>query len=458
VPSWLRSLLWVDSAGSYDAFLSYSWKSDSEVAPVVQSVIQHFLCPWYKLRAKNVFRDLSCLPAGSSLETELFERLDRSKHLIVLASPEAAVSHGMEIEARHWFSCEREGQVLIIVTAGDDKTWDEICDHLLPPAVRSNLTTEPLWVPIQARRSEILADPSNQELRGELVEDLKQILLRLYPGRDWGQLRGEERSQRRQAIGLMSGLALLFLVLASAAVGFAWYAQRQRVIAESRQFAAQAQQNLEIDPAISLPFAIRAVRRFGTEEAEIALNAALSASKLRVILKPGGYVFTAAFSPDGKRVVTASADHTPRVWDAESGRLLATLTGHQDGVPAAAFSPDGKRVVTASDDKTARVWDAESGQSLATLTGHQASVRTAVFSPDGKRVVTASEDHTARVWDAESGRSLATLTGHEFQVNTAAFSRDGKRAVTAGDDETARVWDVESGRLCDGFLLHTKQG
>jgi len=119
VPSWLRSLIWIDSAGSYDAFLSYSWKSDIKIAPVIQSLIQRFLCPWYKLRAKTVFRDLSCLPAGSNLETELFDRLDRSTHLIVLASPDAAASHGMEIEARHWFSRPREGQILIIVSSGE---------------------------------------------------------------------------------------------------------------------------------------------------------------------------------------------------------------------------------------------------------------------------------------------------------------------------------------------------
>jgi hypothetical protein len=233
VPLWLRSLIWVDSAQKYDAFLSYSWKSDSKIAPVIQSLVQRFLCPWYKLRARTIFRDLSCLPAGSSLEAELFERLDRSSHLMVLASPEAATSHGMEIEARHWFSRERKGQVLIIVTAGDYKTWDEIRDHLLPPEARKNLLVEPLWVPLQFRRSEILANPSNQKFRGELIEDLKQILLRFYPAHDWGQLRGEERRQRRRAIGLMSGLALVFLMLAAAAAGFAWYAQRQRVIAES---------------------------------------------------------------------------------------------------------------------------------------------------------------------------------------------------------------------------------
>jgi hypothetical protein len=72
-PEWLRSLLWGDSAAKYDAFLSYSWKSDKEVAPVIQSVLQRFMCPWYKVRAKTIFRDLSCMPAGSDLKRELCE-------------------------------------------------------------------------------------------------------------------------------------------------------------------------------------------------------------------------------------------------------------------------------------------------------------------------------------------------------------------------------------------------
>ena len=54
VPAWLRSLIWVDSIEKYDAFLSYSWKSDGKVAPVIQSVIQKFLCPWYRFRAKSI--------------------------------------------------------------------------------------------------------------------------------------------------------------------------------------------------------------------------------------------------------------------------------------------------------------------------------------------------------------------------------------------------------------------
>jgi WD40 repeat protein len=167
-------------------------------------------------------------------------------------------------------------------------------------------------------------------------------------------------------------------------------------------------------------------------------------------------VTSAAFSPDGSRIVTASNDETARVWDAATGKAIATLRGHEDWVISAAFSPDGSRIVTASEDKTARVWDAVKGTTIAVLAGHGKRIRSAAFSPDGARIVTAAEDNTARVWDAASGKSILVLSGHEpatgilasieNSVNSAAFSPDGARIVTASDDKTARVWDAVTGK------------
>ena len=154
---------------------------------------------------------------------------------------------------------------------------------------------------------------------------------------------------------------------------------------------------------------------------------------------------SAAFSPDGKRIVTASLDTTARVWDAESGKPIGEpLEGHEDWVGSAAFSPDGKRIVTASRDKTARVWDAESGKPVGRpLRGHEGAVMSAAFSPDGRRIVTASADKTARLWEAATGRPISEpLAGHDGGVWSAAFSPDGRRIVTASFDKTARVWDI----------------
>jgi WD40 repeat protein len=101
------------------------------------------------------------------------------------------------------------------------------------------------------------------------------------------------------------------------------------------------------------------------------------------------------------------------VWHAESGKEIAVLKGHAGRVLSAAFSPDGKRVVTASSDKTARLWDVETAAEIATLKGHTAGVRSAIFSPDGKRVVTASNDTTARLWDVAWTTSVRGATLRE---------------------------------------------
>jgi len=173
------------------------------------------------------------------------------------------------------------------------------------------------------------------------------------------------------------------------------------------------------------------------------------------------------FSPDGQHILTA-VDKIAQVWEvptrlppdpeadldasllkimrdaeAQSGKLLATLQGHEAKVWSAQFSPDGQRIVTASDDKTARVWDAQSAKLLATLQGHQAAVLSAEFSPDAQRIVTASSDKTARVWDAESGKLVTILKGGKY-LESGRFTSDGQRIVTAIPPQ---VWESQTGKL-----------
>ncbi|WP_294537034.1 TIR domain-containing protein [uncultured Rhodoblastus sp.] len=232
---------------------------------------------------------------------------------------------------------------------------------------------------------------------------------------------------------------------------------REAQITQSRYLADQARQRREAGDVGSaallaleaLPDAAAGTPQPYVPEAELQLDVTWRDLRERFLVGHEERVWSAAFSPDGQHIVTASDDKTARVWDAASGKPIgAPLKGHEDVVRSAAFSPDGKRIVTASSDQTARVWDAATGKPIGEpLRGHDGLVYRAAFSPDGQRIVTASSDKTARVWDAESRKPNGDpLGGHEDVVWSAAFSPDGQRIVTASWDRTARVWDAASGK------------
>lgn len=164
-------------------------------------------------------------------------------------------------------------------------------------------------------------------------------------------------------------------------------------------------------------------------------------------------VWTAAFNYTGTLVVSASADHTARVWEPTGGKTL--VLQHADEVNFAAFSPDSKWIVTASDDQTAQVWDARTGRRIGETMRHGAPVNFAGFSPDSQFVVTASSDHTARIWDAMTGKEIGEPMRHDNWVRSATFSPDGRTVVTASYDRTARVWDARTGLALGEPLRHS---
>jgi WD40 repeat protein len=211
-----------------------------------------------------------------------------------------------------------------------------------------------------------------------------------------------------------------------------------------------------------------------------------------------------AFSPDGKLLVTAASDGTAIVWQVQGLRRQAQieaaarksryfgalLPAHQDQVSSAAFSPDGQRVVTASDDLTVavsrarvrgdtvriarervldidglptlalfspdgRLLGVETGDEWAGVWGPNGKKRFEIpatgkynslaFAPDGSTVLTAVQDGTAHLWDVTTGKSVTEFRAPEKSPETASISRTGRRVVTVAG-KVARVWDVSRPR------------
>jgi WD40 repeat protein len=158
-----------------------------------------------------------------------------------------------------------------------------------------------------------------------------------------------------------------------------------------------------------------------------------------------GKIHAAAFTADGKRVVTLGADHTFRFWDAQTGEEVARSTqsgeNHEAGTHRMAIRPDGEEAVTVGGDDTPRLWNVKTGQLLAVFEGHRGSGYGVAYSTDGKRIAIASTDNTVRIWNADTREAVAVLEG-VAPMWDAAFSADGERLVTASEDRTARIWPV----------------
>jgi WD40 repeat protein len=176
----------------------------------------------------------------------------------------------------------------------------------------------------------------------------------------------------------------------------------------------------------------------------------LAGTWLRALDGHGERINRVAFTPDGRAAVSASDDHTIRVWDVVDGRCAHVLTGHEGRVVALALAGDGMTAVSASWDGSVRVWDIGAGACRHVLEEH-GGVRALALTADGRRAISASEDWTVRVWDLATGACVATLTGHVGGVRgVMPLTPDGRLVASWGREALLRVWDVDTATCVTG--------
>lgn len=185
---------------------------------------------------------------------------------------------------------------------------------------------------------------------------------------------------------------------------------------------------------------------------------------------------SAALSPDGKFVATATNDRVTKIWNTQTGKLSKTLKGYLNeavdnglGLDPESYwqynisryvsykegirvSPDEKYVVKAV-GKSVQLWDLNKGRVVRSFDGHENGVICFEFSRDGKHLFTGSGDKTIRMWEVSSGEEIKIFKGHRELVFELALSQNGKYLVSGSWDATARLWDIASGEELQTYRM-----
>ena len=254
------------------------------------------------------------------------------------------------------------------------------------------------------------------------------------------------------ALGLALILAAAALWLGAGARQAATTAQTNARLSFSRELAAAALSNLDVDPERSLLLALQAltvtysVDQTWLPEVGDALHRSLEASRVEMTLRHPQPVMAVAYSPDGTRLATASDVGTATVWDLMTQTALYTLTTHAPaGVHALAFSPDGSSLATSSTFGSVAMWDVATGQNMPTLHGDLGRLVSLAFSPHGTYLGAVSATGALMVWDVIKGKELYTsgvygVRGAVVSSNIVAFSPDETRvARLAGDGVSGQI-------------------
>jgi WD40 repeat protein len=448
---------------TFDAFISYS-RADQVFANHLKTALESYKAPkdlGLPGRHLKIFRDQSDF-TGVDYFASIGKHLGQSRSLILVCSPNARRSEYVNDEIRRFVQSRADGRVIPVLCAGmpNNENGPE-AEKAFPDALYETME---MPLAVDYRGFDARKDRVN---RGAFENPWYTLLANLL---DMGRNEIEQRDKRRQARQrrIQIAIAAAFFVVILAGLVISLVLWRRAVIARneafSRELAAGSLAQLETDPDRSVKLAVEALRISPTEQAEAALRESLMRNRVLAVMTGKGRINAGALSADGRVFAAGGHDKKLRIWNVQTGGLLAELPGHTDIIVDVAFSPDGLRVATASWDRTARIWDVRAKRSVRVLPDHGASVTSVRFSHDGRVMATGDGDGRVRIWDAARGTLLHTIPAHDWKgsmvegVTRVAFSPDDSQLLTSGGvqstatgDPVARLWSVGTGTLVREF-------
>ena len=163
-------------------------------------------------------------------------------------------------------------------------------------------------------------------------------------------------------------------------------------------------------------------------------------------LKVNDDILSLRFSPDARLLAVSLLDNTVKVFFVDSLKLFLNLYGHKLPVLNMDISYDSKLIVTCSADKMVRIWGLDFGDCHKALLAHEDSVMAVAFVPtnkegNGHNFFSASKDRVIKYWDGDKFEHIQRLTGHHGEIWALAMSRTGEFIVSASHDKSIRIWE-----------------
>ncbi len=248
------------------------------------------------------------------------------------------------------------------------------------------------------------------------------------------------------------------IVQADNAATAAVFAEAMAADAHSLALVSGAQLALSVhdtDLAIALALEANRTSNPSLEAQRTLAEAVYTPGTRRIFQGHNNWIWSVAYSPDGRTALSGGLDHVLFLWDMETGEEIRRFTGHEDQVLAVAYSPDGSTALSGSQDYTLILWDLDTGDQIRRFEGHSDTVTSVVFSADGQTALSGSYDDTLILWDVETGELIRRFVGHTDNVLSVALSASGFTALSASADDTVILWNVSAGTPLLQMAGHT---
>jgi WD40 repeat protein len=445
-------------ANGFDVFISYSHAADRDIAPRLQSGLEKLAKPWFLRRALRVFRDETDLGANPDLWSAIEIRLESSRNLILLCSPEAAASQWVAREVDRWLELGRRESLLFVLTSGEI-AWDDSRNDFdwsrttaVPRNLQGRFEREPGWVDLRQGCAYDASPEAFTDVVARLAAPIRNL--------DLEKLVSADHREHRRTIhhASVAGVVLALLLVAASVFAVISEVRREEALkqmrtANAQRLATASRAVRDEQPETALLLSVAAIQ--ATQQDEVVLSEAEQVLREALAVQGGhglyghdGPVTQVAISSDGQWIATAGEDKSVRLYNShaefpgETGRLVFRS---ETAIRAIGFS-SGARWLVVADGGSAWLWEpfdetpSAKGRPLV-----ESGLSAISISPLGRRVL-VSDGAALTLWDLSDPDAVPepTALGLGEGFGRVAYNADEDR-VAANVNAEVLAWDLREG-------------